>query len=119
MEACLTHNVSRYLMVSAMGVNHPERWSDQMRSYYEAKAEADKLVMESGLDYTVVRPGGLTDDPGTGRVQIAEQLESGGTVTRDDVAAVLAACLTADNTVKKAFDLLSGDTPIEEAIAGL
>ncbi len=118
-EAAIAKEIRRFLIVSAMGVNHPERWSDQMRSYYEAKAEADKLVMESGLDYTVVRPGGLTDDPGTGRVQIAEQLESGGTVTRDDVAAVLAACLTADNTVKKAFDLLSGDTPIEEAIAGL
>ena len=57
-----------------------------MRPYQEAKAEADKYVVESGLDYTIVRPGGLTDDPGTGKVQLGERLDY-GKVTRDDVAA--------------------------------
>ena len=90
-----------------------------MRPYYEAKAEADKYVMESGLDYTIVRPGGLTDDPGTGKIQIAEALETGGRVSRDDVAAVIAEALTADNTIGKAFDLLNDGTPISDAIRSL
>lgn len=118
MEAALQHGIRRYLMVSAMGVNHPERWSDEMRPYYEAKAEADKVVAESGLDYTIVRPGSLTDDPGTGSVQIAEELGR-GSVPRDDVALVLAECLRADSTIGKSFDLLSGETPVVEALAAL
>jgi nucleoside-diphosphate-sugar epimerase len=119
MEAALSHDIRRYVIVSAIGANHPERWTDEMRPYYEAKAEADKVVSESGLDYTIVRPGGLTDEPGTGRVQIAEQLETGGSVSRDDVAAVIAEVLVADNTIGKAFDLLGGETPIPEAARSL
>jgi len=118
-EAALSHGIKRYLMVSAMGANHPERWTDEMKPYYEAKADADKFVMESGLDYTIVRPGGLTDDPGTGKVDIAEDLGRSGSVTRDDVALVLAEVLRADNTIGKAFDLLNGETPVAEAIAAL
>jgi uncharacterized protein YbjT (DUF2867 family) len=119
MEAALSHGVRRYVMVSAMGANHPERRSGDAGPYYEAKAEADKLVSESGLDYTIVRPGGLTDDPGTGKVAVAETLETGRSVTRDDVALVLAEVLVADNTIGKGFDLLNGDTPVAEAIAAL
>jgi uncharacterized protein YbjT (DUF2867 family) len=118
-EAALAHGIRRYVIVSSMSANHPERWSDQMRPYFEAKGDADKFVSESGLDYTIVRPGGLTDDPGTGKVAIAEELEPGGRVSRDDVAAVVAEVLRADNTIGKSFDLLNGETPIPEAIAGL
>jgi uncharacterized protein YbjT (DUF2867 family) len=117
-EGCITKGIRRYVMVSSIGSNRPESWSDQMRPYQEAKAEADKFVMEAGLDYTIVRPGGLTDDPGTGNVQIAERVEY-GTVTRDDVAAVIAECLVADNTIGKAFDLLNDGTPIAEAVRSL
>jgi uncharacterized protein YbjT (DUF2867 family) len=116
-EAAISHGIRRYLMVSSIGANRPERWSDEMRPYFEAKAGADKFVMESGLDYTIVRPGGLTDDPGTGRVSVGDR--EYGTVARDDVAAVLAELLRADNTIGKSFDLLNGETPIPEAISGL
>jgi nucleoside-diphosphate-sugar epimerase len=117
-EAAVSHQIKRYLIVSTINANHPEHWSDEMRPYFEAKAEADKLVMESGLDYTIVRPGRLTDDPGTGKVQVGEEVER-GSVTRDDVAAVLAECLVAENTIGKAFDLMNGDTPIPEAVRSL
>lgn len=117
-DACRSQEIRRYVMVSSIGSNRPETWSDQMRPYQEAKAEADKYLVESGLDYTIIRPGGLTDDPGTGNVQIAERVEY-GTVTRDDVAAVIAECLVADNTIGKAFDLLNDGTPISEAIRAL
>jgi nucleoside-diphosphate-sugar epimerase len=118
-EAARTHGIKRYLMVSSIGSNHPERWTKEMEPYQKAKADADKFLMESGLDYTIVRPGGLTDDPGTGKVKVAEDVGESGTVTRDDVALVLAELLTADNTIGKAFDLLNGETPVAEAIAAL
>jgi uncharacterized protein YbjT (DUF2867 family) len=89
-----------------------------MRPYIEAKAEADRALTASGLDYTIVRPGRLTDEPGTGRIRTESELGS-GEVTRDDVAATLLAVLDADNTVGKTFDLLEGDTPIEEAVRAL
>jgi uncharacterized protein YbjT (DUF2867 family) len=90
-----------------------------MRPYYEAKAGADRALAESRLDSTIVRPGRLTGEPGTGRVEIAERLERSGEVSRDDVAAVIAEVLGADNTIGKAFDLIGGETPIPEAVASL
>lgn len=110
--------VSRYVMVSAISAGRPGEWSEQMRPYYEAKAGADERLMESGLDYTIVRPGGLTDDPGTGRVAIGTELDRGD-IPRDDVAAVLLAVLETPGTVGKTFELVSGDTPVDEAIRSL
>ena len=110
--------VRRYVMVSAISAGRPDEWSEQMRPYYEAKAGADERLMESGLDYTIVRPGGLTDDPGTGRVAIGTDLERGN-IPRDDVAAVLLVILETPGTVGKTFELVSGDTPVDEAIRSL
>jgi uncharacterized protein YbjT (DUF2867 family) len=114
-EACKLQGIHRYLMVSAMGVRDPGARGEQMRPYYEAKLEADEALVASGLDYTIVRPGRLTDDPGTGRIEVAKRLEHGGEIPRDDVAATLLACLHEPGTSGLAFDLLSGPTPIEEA----
>ena len=116
MDAAVKNGIARYLMVSAIGADNSSRWSEQMRPYYEAKAGADEALMASGLDYTIVRPGSLTDDPGTGLVHIAPKLSRGGRVPRDDVAEVLLASLDEPNTVGKAFDLLGGDKPITEAL---
>jgi uncharacterized protein YbjT (DUF2867 family) len=116
-DAAIAKEIRRFVIVSAIGANHPERWSEEMKPYYEAKADADKFVAESGLDYTIVRPGRLTDDPGTGKVSVDGG--GSGSVTRDDVALVLAEVLRADNTIGKAFDLLGGETPVAEAIAAL
>jgi uncharacterized protein YbjT (DUF2867 family) len=89
-----------------------------MRPYYEAKADADGRLLESGLDHTIVRPGGLTDDPGSGLVRLGTDL-GGGQIPRDDVAAVVLAVLESPSTVGKTFELVSGDTPIDEAIRAL
>jgi uncharacterized protein YbjT (DUF2867 family) len=118
-EAAQFARVGRYLIVSAMGVNHPDRWSEQMRPYYQAKAEADAQVEASGLGYTIVRPGGLTNDAGSGRIAAAPMLERGGRIPREDVAATLVACLDEAGTVGKAFDVLAGETPIAEALRSL
>src|SRR3954449_2424570 len=109
-EAAQMNDVSRYLMVSAIGANHPESWSDEMRPYYEAKAQADAELADSGLEYTIVRPGGLTDDPGTGTIDAAADLGRYDRISREDVAATLVACLDEPTTIRKAFDLLAGET---------
>jgi uncharacterized protein YbjT (DUF2867 family) len=118
-EAARIAGISRYLIVSAIGANHPDRWSESMRPYYQAKAEADAQLEASGLDHTIVRPGGLTDDPGTGLIDAARSLERSGTVPRDDVAATLLACLDEPATVGVSFDLLAGEFSIAEALRGL
>jgi uncharacterized protein YbjT (DUF2867 family) len=118
-EAAIAKEIRRFVIVSAIGANHPERWSEEMKPYYEAKADADKFVAESGLDYTIVRPGRLTDDPGTGKVDLGDGDGGSGAVTRDDVALVIAEVLRADNTIGKSFDVLNGDTPVAEALAAL
>jgi uncharacterized protein YbjT (DUF2867 family) len=110
--------VERYVMVSAISAGRPAEWSDQMRPYYEAKAGADERLMESQLDYTIVRPGGLTDGPGTGRVKVGTELDRGD-IPRDDVAAVLLAVLETPGTVGKTFELVSGHLPVDEAVRSL
>ena len=110
--------IRRYVMVSAIAAGRPEEWSEAMRPYYEAKAEADRRLEQSGLDYTIVRPGGLTDDHGTGSVTVGTDLER-GEIPRDDVAAILLAVLETPGSVGKTFELVSGDTPIDEAVRGL
>jgi uncharacterized protein YbjT (DUF2867 family) len=89
-----------------------------MRPYYEAKRDADERVLESGLSYTIVRPGGLTDDPGTGLVMVGTGVDR-GEIPREDVAATLVAVLETPSSVGKVFELVSGDTPIEDAVRGL
>ena len=117
-EAAKKNGIDRYVIVSAISVDRPDEWSDQMRPYYEAKRDADRAVLESGLSYTIVRPGGLTDDPGTGVVKIGTDVQRGD-VPREDVAATLLAVLETPSTVGKTFELVSGDTPIDEAIRAL
>jgi uncharacterized protein YbjT (DUF2867 family) len=117
-EAARANGIARYVMISSIGAEDPERASEAMRPYLMAKAEADERLTASGLDHTIVRPGRLTDTPGTGRVR-AELDPGSGEVTRDDVAATLLAVLGADNTIGKTFYLLGGGTPIEEAVRAL
>jgi uncharacterized protein YbjT (DUF2867 family) len=118
-EACKSTGVRRYLMISAMSVDRPDRWSEQMRPYFEAKRDADEALVAAGLDHTIVRPGGLTDRPGTGLVEVGMPLDHSGQIPRDDVAATLLACLDEPGTVGLTFDLIGGETPIAEAIASL
>ena len=117
-DAAEAAGVRRYLMVSAMGTENADPDSDEVfQVYLRAKQAADDYVRSHDLDWTVVRPGRLTDDVPTGLVQVG-QLER-GSVTRGDVAHVLAEALEAHNTVGKTFDLLNGDVRIAEAVAKL
>ena len=117
-DAARARAVRRYLMISAIGARDPAAGSEAMRPYLEAKAQADAALESSGLDFTIVRPGRLTHDPGTWRVRVGERLEHGD-IPRDDVAAVLAAALDERRTVGRTFYVVAGDTPIPQALAQL
>lgn len=110
--------VRRYVIVSSMGAHPNASGDDTFAVYLRAKGRADDAVRASGLDATVVRPGGLTNDPGTGRVTVGERLPP-GQVTRDDVAAVLVEVLDSPSTIGRAFDLTGGETPVHETLADL
>ena len=112
------NGIDRYAIVSSMGAD-PEAADDGgFGTYLRAKGQADAKLMESGLAYTIVRPGGLTDEPGTGTVSVGPRLAR-GQIPRADVAATLAAVLRTPATARLAFDVVSGSTPIDEAIAAL
>ena len=109
----------RYLMVSSIGAQDPEAGPEPMRPYLRAKAEADEALVAAGLDHTIVRPGSLGDDPGTGRVDLSTELGRRGPIPRDDVAAVLAACLDAPETIGLTFEAFAGEHDVELAVRSL
>ncbi|MFE6508003.1 NAD(P)H-binding protein [Nocardioides sp. NPDC057767] len=112
--------IKRFVQVSAISVDEPvpadagEVW----KAYVEAKRDADIALRDSDLEWTILRPGGLTDEPATGRVKLAPKLDR-DTIPRADVAAVIAAVIDDDATVGKQWELVSGDASIDEAIAAV
>lgn len=117
-EAAENVGVNRFIMVSALQAHHRENWNENLKPYYVAKHYADKILEASSLDYTIIRPGGLTNDAGTGKVDVATNLTR-GTIPREDVAKVVVTSLTEEGTYKKSFDLLAGDKNIEQALKTL
>ncbi len=119
-DAAEAAGVDRYVMVSAMAADPQATADDEVfQVYLRAKGIADEAIRSrSGLKWTIVRPGALTNDAGTGRVAIAESTGR-GSIPREDVAGVLVAVLDEPATAGKSFDLISGDTAIAEAVATL
>ena len=114
-DAAKQAGVARYVIVSSRGADADAPGDDTFAVYLRAKGRADADLAASGLDYTIVRPGGLTDEPGTGRVRI----EADGDIPREDVAAMLIAVLREPRTVGLTFELVGGDVPISDAVAAL
>lgn len=113
-EAAKKNNISRYVMISAMGLDEP-RGNAVFQAYQQAKAEADEALRTSGLDYTIIKPGRLTDEEGTGRVALAPELPR-GEVPRQDVAEVLAEIIENPRTSGLELALTEGETPVEQAV---
>ena len=122
-ETCVRMNVRRFVMLSSIAADTPERGPESLHHYFAAKAVADRHLQASGLDYTIVRPGFLTNEPGTGAIATGADLgpiaKATHSVTREDVAQVLVDCLARDNTVEKTFEMIEGPTPIADALAAL
>lgn len=119
-DAAEAAGVRRYVMISAMGADAeaPDDDGDPVFvAYLRAKGAADdNISARAGLDTTVVRPGLLTVEPATGRVEIADDTGR-GEIPRADVAAVLVAVLDEPDTAGRTFEVISGDTPISVAVA--
>lgn len=118
-DAAESAGVRRFLQVSAMGLGRADDPSTEevFAAYLRAKDAADQDVMtRTGLDWTILRPGRLTNDPAVGTVTLAEHVPPGA-VTRDDVAAVLVALLDRPDTAGRVYELVGGDTPIETALS--
>ncbi|RAL22574.1 SDR family oxidoreductase [Thermoflavimicrobium daqui] len=118
MEAAKQAGVKRFIIVSAIGVHHRDKWMKSAPYYSAAKHYADVWLEKSGLDYTIIRPGRLTNDPRTGKIKVAVDLER-GQIPREDVASVIVASLENNHTIGKAFDMVGGETPIEDALKTL
>jgi len=116
-EAARKAGVTHFVMVSSLKSAEPDLGPVKMRHYLVAKHVADDYLVRSGLPYLILRPGGLTEDPGGGGVTLAEHLPGQqGTVPRADVAAVITEVLRV-GLKGKILDLVSGDTPVPEAVA--
>jgi nucleoside-diphosphate-sugar epimerase len=114
--AAKANGIERYVMVSSRGADPDAPGDDTFAVYLRAKGKADADLRASGLAYTIVRPGALTDEPGSGRVRIGE---TDGSISRDDVAALLEFALHDPALAGVTFDVVEGDTPIEDALAAL
>lgn len=120
-EAAERKGIDRFIMVSSMNADTPEKGPESMRHYYQAKGDADEKLASTRLSYTIIRPGRLLDVPGTGKIQADERITGDRTVgiPRADVAQVIVAVINAENTYRKTFELLSGETPVEEAVGSM
>lgn len=118
LQACQQVGVPRYVMLSAMGTDDPPQDDEVFSIYLRAKARADRAVRESDRDWTIVRPGRLTNDDATGTVELARHVQR-SEIPRDDVAAVLAAVLERPATTGHVFEVVGGDTPIPRALDAL
>jgi nucleoside-diphosphate-sugar epimerase len=115
LRAATAARVPRFQIISAVGAESPPGGDDTFSVYLRAKAEADDAVAASDRDWTIVRPGGLTDEPGTGRVKI-DSSPFRGRVPRDDVAAVLARLLRDPRSARRLLYLNGGEEPLEQAV---
>ena len=100
-------------------INNDINSQSPIAHYHRAKAHADNHLVETDLDYTIVCPGGLTDEPGTNLVSVSSKLQGKGRTSRENLAAALVACLDLDSSIGKSFSLLDGDTPLTDALSGL
>jgi nucleoside-diphosphate-sugar epimerase len=106
----------RYVMVSSIGADDPPDGDDAFSVYLRAKAEADAAVMADDREWTIIRPGALTDDPGTGRVRI-DTTSFRAEVARDDVADVLEAVLHEPRAAGRVLYVNAGEAPLAQALA--
>jgi len=117
-DAAELAGVRRFVQISSMGAGAPPRpgTDETFAAYLRAKTEAEDDLRRRDLDWTVLRPGGLTNEPGTGRVRLATSVPR-GQISREDVAAVIVGLLSHDRGIGQTLELVAGDTPIEQALA--
>lgn len=114
-DAAKDSGVGKFVMLSSMGADNTTV-SDELKDYLRAKQNADDYLKASDLDYSIVRPGSLTDKEGTGKIQLREKLENQGSISRADVAHTLVEVLKDDVKKNQVFEILAGEIAIEKAV---
>ncbi|WP_166875942.1 NAD(P)-binding oxidoreductase [Salinibacterium sp. ZJ450] len=115
-DAAEAAGIRRLVQISAIATDRVDPNADEvMQAYSRAKSEADADIRGRDLEWSIVRPGGLTNEAPTGLVTVGDTVDR-GTIPRADVAAVVAHLLQSGGAVRRQFELVSGDTPIAEAI---
>lgn len=118
-EAAEQANIERFIMISAIQAHNRESWADSpIKPYMAAKHYADRILAASKLNYTIIRPGSLQNEPGTGKVQAGEFPERGA-IPREDVAETVLESLPNENTYYRGFDLITGEYTIKDALNNL
>lgn len=114
-DAAKNAKVKKFIMLSSMNADEPSK-NPELEHYLKSKAEADKHLRNSGLNYTIVRPGALTDDMGMGKVDLAVKHDTAGEISRDDVAFLLIMSLADPLVQNMTFEAIEGDEPIKSAM---
>lgn len=114
-DAAKDAGVGKFVMLSALGADNPSV-SDTLEDYLRAKQNADNYLCVSGLGYSIVRPGSLTDEESTGKIKLQEKLKNHGSITRADVAKTLVEVLEDGIMQNQVFEILAGEIPIEKAV---
>jgi uncharacterized protein YbjT (DUF2867 family) len=114
-DASVSNNIKKFIMLSSMGADQPEEM-EELHDYMVAKHHADIYLRNSGLNYTIVRPGALTNDSGTQHIELSHKLKEQGSISRTDVAHVLTRVLQDDTANKETFEIVTGDTLIGKAL---
>ncbi|MEN2466892.1 SDR family oxidoreductase [Ornithinibacillus sp. JPR2-1] len=119
MEAAEKAGIKRYIMVSAYKAHDRESWKDSpIKPYMVAKHYADRMLVASDLNYTILGPGLLLNEPGTGKIAVGEEIQK-TSIPREDVARTVVAALDEEKTYRKTLEIMSGDTPVEDALKRL
>ncbi len=116
-DSAVKNGAKRFIMLSSLGADDPESGGEKMEHYLTAKANADDYLIKSGLNYTIVRPGQLTDNESSDKIRVAKSLPAkNGDISRLDVAKTITASIDNAHTYRKVFELLSGNDEVEEAL---
>ena len=114
-DAAKNAGAEKFVMLSSMGADNPSI-GGELEDYLKAKGNADDYLQKSGLAYTIVRPGALTNEEGSGKIQLKEKLEEQESISRANVARTLVEVLENDVKQNQVFEILDGETPIEKAV---
>ncbi|MBD1262161.1 SDR family oxidoreductase [Maribacter polysiphoniae] len=114
-DAAKQAGIEKFVMLSSMGADNPSQ-NKELEAYLKAKQNADEHLRASRLDYSIVRPGQLTNEDGMGRIELGSKLNKSGSISRVDVAKTLVEVLDSGVMQNQTFELLEGETTIEKAV---
>lgn len=114
-DASINNKVKKFVMLSSIGAENPDT-ANQLKDYLQAKHNADEYLKSTDLNYSIVRPGTLTNDPAENKIELKHHLENHGEISRNDVAQTLVRVLNDDTATRATFEIIKGETLIGEAL---